>query len=300
MSALTEELVEISMEALAKQNIRVTSLEKLSKSLANRELYDPKEYRLDQSKIQDQIIVIGDDVEDRISKAIESLPIPSDGLNGKDGESIKGDIGLPGLNGKDGKSITGKNGKDGATGKAVNGKDGKDGKSIVGKSGPKGTDGLDGKSVDRKELRKLIASEVDNAKYNSLPVGAPVSPGVNSILGSSDVKISNIGNGQTLQYDTSVGKWVNVVTSGITTIDFGAGSTSTTSTVEGISHITSTSVVFCQVRAVPTKDHTVDDILSDPIRVLSMDIQPGVGFTVYGTIGNAEATGTYSVDWFIK
>jgi hypothetical protein len=90
-------------------------------------------------------------VASKIAEAIAQLPVPKDGVDGKDGrDGIDGKDGAPGKDGEKGQD--GVDGKDGAPGldgkdglrgeKGVDGRDGKDG--ISGKDGRDGIDGKDG------------------------------------------------------------------------------------------------------------------------------------------------------------
>jgi hypothetical protein len=67
--------------------------------------------------------------------------------------------------------------------------------------------------------------------------------------------------------------------------------------VSGISSAIATSRVIATMRIEETIDHPVDDLLIDPIRLAVKDIIAGVGFTIYGTMDNAPANGTYKIDW---
>ena len=98
------------------------------------------------------------------------------------------------------------------------------------------------------------------------------------------------------------GEWQEVVLaesrpSGIAQLDFGASSKTATVVVSNIGTISSTSVVLCAMRIVATAEHSVDDLLVDPIRLAITSIVAGTGFTIYGEMDNAPANGTYNVQW---
>ena len=78
-------------------------------------------------------------VNDMVQRAIDRIPAPRDGLNGKDGrDGIDGKDGAPGKDGRDG--VDGQKGIDGRDG--MDGKDGRDGVD-----GQKGMDGKDGRDA---------------------------------------------------------------------------------------------------------------------------------------------------------
>jgi hypothetical protein len=89
-------------------------------------------------------------------------------------------------------------------------------------------------------------------------------------------------------------------TSGIATLDFGTGAMLASVTVIGIGTTTASTVVSAQMRIEATADHTVDDLLIDPIRVESHSIVAGVGFTIVGHALNSPMNGTYNIGWSIS
>jgi hypothetical protein len=84
---------------------------------------------------------------------------------------------------------------------------------------------------------------------------------------------------------------------GIAELDFGSSAKTATVVVTGVTGIESTSVVFLAMRIAATVDHTIDDLLVDPIRLQAMSIVAGTGFTIYGEMDNAPANGIYNVQW---
>lgn len=92
--------------------------------------------------------LIGDATHKAVSERWAQMPMPKDGLNGKDGApGLHGKDGAPGLNGKDGANgLDGKDGADGLNGKdGADGMDGKDGKDgAPGPQGERGEPGLQG------------------------------------------------------------------------------------------------------------------------------------------------------------
>jgi hypothetical protein len=91
----------------------------------------------------------------------------------------------------------------------------------------------------------------------------------------------------------------NTNVKGIATLDFGAGSVSTETVITGYPQIASDTVIMVSMRIAETSEHTVDDLLTDPIRVAVKDLVVGVGFTIDGRMDNAEANGTYQINWLI-
>jgi hypothetical protein len=86
-------------------------------------------------------------------------------------------------------------------------------------------------------------------------------------------------------------------TTGVATLDFDSGAMTASVVVTGITAITSASVVTAELRIQATAEHTVEDMLIDPIRVAVSDLVAGTGFTIEGAMDNAPANGTYQVNW---
>jgi hypothetical protein len=126
---------------------------------------------------------------------------------------------------------------------------------------------------------------------------SPFSGTTKEILGGDDVYTET--NEPIPRFNTTVRLNNSDIVKGTSTIDFGAESTSTELIVTGITGIVSTTIIFCQMRMESTNDHTLDDLKIDPIRVVATDLVIGVGFTIYGTMNNAPASGKYKVDWQI-
>ncbi len=92
----------------------------------------------------------------------------------------------------------------------------------------------------------------------------------------------------------------SMVRSGLTEIDFGAfpGTDTTTLAVTGQDNIAATASVEAFIVPDATDDHTADEHLVDPPRVMAGNVTAGSGFTIYGAItGNALAYGKWSVGW---
>jgi hypothetical protein len=86
---------------------------------------------------------------------------------------------------------------------------------------------------------------------------------------------------------------------GVAVLDFGAGAMVTTTVVTELPTITATSIVTPTVRIEATADHSVDELLFDPIQVRALDIVAGVGFTIEARMFNARARGVYNVNWIL-
>ena len=86
---------------------------------------------------------------------------------------------------------------------------------------------------------------------------------------------------------------------GVATLDFGAGAMEASAIVTGISLAEITSFATAELRIEATADHSVSDLLYDPIRLQVHDMVAGVGFTITGMMDNAPANGTYTINWIL-
>jgi len=87
------------------------------------------------------------------------------------------------------------------------------------------------------------------------------------------------------------------LTTGESTLDFGAGSKTAEVVITGLGNIKASSIVYPNVKIEATDDHRADDFLIDPIRLAYKDVIAGTGFTIYGTMDNARANGEYTIQW---
>jgi hypothetical protein len=87
--------------------------------------------------------------------------------------------------------------------------------------------------------------------------------------------------------------------SGTATLDFGTGVNVAEVVVTGVGAARSNSIITVEMRIEATANHSVDDLLFDPIRVEAHTIVAGTGFTIFGKMGNARANGLYFVNWAI-
>ena len=87
---------------------------------------------------------------------------------------------------------------------------------------------------------------------------------------------------------------------GVATLDFGDGAMSASTVITGIDRVLSNSVIRVDVRMVETPEHTLDELLVDPIQVNAHSLVVGQGFSITGRIFNSPANGTYTINWLIN
>ena len=260
----------------------------------------------------------------------------SDGEDGTNG--VDGIDGLPGLNGTDGSygvpGDVGKNGVDGDKGKAgtqglrgakgpvgLQGDKGIPGlPGVDGTDGRKGLDGLDGDDgvglqkawVDDKYhlTLRLDSGKVLDAGYVRGPAGISgagkggrVTGGYTGGGSGSNFYVTGATYNEAgeLVITNSNGSNINAgkaARTGIAELDFGLSSK--TATVNVPFNVLGTDIIFCSMYIDTTDDHSVDDLLVDPIRVIIKSITAEVGFTIYGEMDNAPANGKYKVQWAIS
>ena len=92
----------------------------------------------------------------------------------------------------------------------------------------------------------------------------------------------------------------SIVKKGVVTLDFGTGSSMLSVAVTGIAGIKSSNVVTASVAIEETANHSVDELLVDPIRVHSHDIVEGVGFTITGLMDDGTPHGVYKINWVLS
>jgi len=81
-----------------------------------------------------------------------------------------------------------------------------------------------------------------------------------------------------------------VITSGLTTVDFGAGGVSASTVITGQAGILAGSMVKAWIAAIPTPDHSADEHWLETISVMAGNIIPGTGFTIYAKNTNTKST----------
>jgi hypothetical protein len=229
------------------------------------------------------------DMYDDLKARIDDLKLKEgvDGINGKDGidgnrgdKGFQGDRGYKGDQGDQGsKGFRGEQGIRG--GQGLQGDDG-----TRGFRGTEGLNGVDGVSVIKVEIA------FDNHLVVYLSDGREIDAG--KIRGGS-------GSGGGDQYFRS-GSKVSINPSepkGTEILDFGSGSNFATLVVLDDT-IKETHKITVELSTEATVDHPLDDLLYDPIRVTTYDILDGVGFSIFGQMANAEANGTYNINWYAR
>ena len=90
-------------------------------------------------------------------------------------------------------------------------------------------------------------------------------------------------------------------TAGEATLDFGGGigDFKAEVVVTGVPGVKADSQVYCEVKIEATANHSVDELLFDPIRVIAKDLVVGTGFTVYGQMDSGKARGVYTINWSV-
>ncbi len=220
---LDKELLEISLEALAKHKNKIEITNKSVKSLER--LMSKTIDGLDEnaSKLDIQLSELNKNMKSSVKSEMSKIPIPKDGIDGKSVKGIPGKDGksIQGKAGKDGISIQGKPGKDG---KSIKGEPGKPGKDGIGKPGKDGEDGSDGVGI--KEVRgnsNEITIELTNGQEKTIKLpkskgrGAgggftDGTPANNSVKLLTDTTIEYPSNGEVLTYQD--GKWINETPAG--------------------------------------------------------------------------------------
>lgn len=228
-------------------------------------------------------------------KGDKGEPGPSvKGNKGDPGESVKGDKGEPGVSvkgpaGLPGKSVKGDKGPPGDSVKGDKGEPGRDARGIKGDEGDPGLDGLDGVGVDKIHISenhhlmfKMTSGKTIDAGY------ARGAAGVNASKGGRVSGAPSMGSG-----------FRTVTPRGIAILDFGSGALEAEVLVTNLPLMAVDSVVMCAMRIEETPEHPVDDLLVDPIRVAIKDFVTASGFTIYGTMDNGRANGTYKVHWHL-
>jgi len=88
---------------------------------------------------------------------------------------------------------------------------------------------------------------------------------------------------------------------GVATIDFGAiGAIGNHISLDvADTSVQADSIIEASLRLEATSDHPIDDLINDPIVVAAGNIDPGVGFTIYGTMPVGNAYGDYKVNYAI-
>lgn len=118
--------------------------------------------------------------------------------------------------------------------------------------------------------------------------------GVLPAIGAPPPSMSEIANSNFTELFGSL------VLAGAATLDFGSGAMAASIVVTGVNKVLATSVVSAFTRIEATPQHSVDELLVDPIRVFAHSLVVGTGFTITGRMDNAPANGTYKIDWLVN
>ena len=213
LPTIDQELLDVALEALAKNKDRVDKLSNLADQLS-KDMVDYKTlYDTDKKALDTRLNKFTDAFKKELEDTLKAIPVPKNGVDGKNG-----------TNGKDGKDgVDGKQGKVGPKGEGPAGKQG-----IQGSTGPAGKDGVDGKSgskgiqgkpgvgidkITSNHTKVLIhltdGRVVDIAlpKAKEIPAGVTAMPTEIVVLRNlaDTADIDKAVDGQTLTY--SNGKW---------------------------------------------------------------------------------------------
>jgi hypothetical protein len=156
-------------------------------------------------------------------------------------------------------------------------------------------------SADEIELTLLAGPATTVEASNVQDVTVDIATAAVTVIVASTLALSSVGpkgdpGDQGIQ---GVQGPAGFIASGVAVLDFGAGAMVTTTVVTELPTITAASIVTPTVRIEPTADHSVDELLFDPIQVRALDIVAGVGFTIEARMFNAPARGVYSVNWIL-
>ena len=89
-----------------------------------------------------------------------------------------------------------------------------------------------------------------------------------------------------------------LVKSGSAVLDFGATPTDTGSVVvTGQTNILAGSKITVSIAYADSADHSADEHLAEPLRVIAGTIVPGTGFTIYGICDLFPTYGKFNVNW---
>lgn len=128
----------------------------------------------------------------------------------------------------------------------------------------------------------------------TMRVGDGITPGGLAVLSTP----ISLDPGNILIQGTDGGLFATSI-KGTAILNFGSGSSTAQISVTGVATITANSFVQCAVRVQATDQHSVDDLLYDPIQVSVSQLSTGSGFTIHGYMSNAQANGTYIVNWMV-
>ena len=156
----------------------------------------------------------------------------------------------------------------------------------LGAKGEAGVDGLDGVSIND------VTVDFDNHLVVSFSDGSTIDAG--------EIQLDGTEAGKGASYTISTGARLDKpYITGTETLDFGSGAMSTSVVVTDINKVFTSSFVAATLRIEATAEHSIEDLVIDPIQVTVQELVEGVGFTIVGRMFNARANGTYKVNWII-
>lgn len=216
MEALDQELLDLALEALAKNKDRVDNITTdLSSLLADLDKHKAV-YTKDKKSLDARLGKFTDSFKKELADTLKAIPIPEDGIDGKDG--VDGINGVDGKDGIDGRP--GRDGKDGSTGdQGPIGKTGIQGPTgdtgPEGKAGKQGKDGKDGVGIEKFTTKNSIlkihltngsTKEIELPKLGA-PTGVTAVPTEITVMRNlADTDVDNAVDGQVLTKRN--GKWV--------------------------------------------------------------------------------------------
>ena len=211
---MSEELLEIAFEALAKHKVALDEIKALSTE--DRDLG-----KKSQESIDKRIAKLSEAMIESVRSEMSKIEVPKDGIDGKSIKGEKGDS-IVGPAGKDGKSVTGAKGIDGVHGKDGIGIVGAQGPvGVTGKAGKNAIDGINGVGIEDISVEgdslviSMTSGEVKQISLSGKPIlkqgrggFGPATNRAGFLSKTRDVYILNPQNGDILTYEN--GKWINV------------------------------------------------------------------------------------------
>ena len=213
-TTIDQELIDVALEALAKNKDRVDKLSNLADKLSQDMVSHKALYDKDKNALDARLNKFTEAFKKELEDTLKAIPVPKDGIDGKDG--INGQDGKDGVDGKDGKAgPKGEQGTQGTQGergiqgpKGDAGKDGTDGK--IGLQGKPGV-GID--KITSNHTKVLIhltdgrVVDITLPKAKEVPAGVTAMPTEIVVLRNlaDTADIDKAEEGQVLTY--SKGKW---------------------------------------------------------------------------------------------
>lgn len=113
-----------------------------------------------------------------------------------------------------------------------------------------------------------------------------VGDGVSAAVGSGTVTVTIPGASSSVNVGTAI-------------LDFGSPDASDGSVdITGQAGIIAGSTVNAWINPIVSVDHSIDEHLLQPLRIIAGNIVPGTGFTIYAFVLDGTTYGKYNVSWF--